>query len=140
MLELTALVVVIILYVIPLNILLYDISEKTALNIIHSGGLLSLASAVFYIFYIILTFILVYYAIKFIVLQNITILESGDISVKAAISKYKRGPKHIDIAANATILFVMLIHLLFFIIDIKVIVLAVLCIIFVYRDFLATKL
>ena len=134
MLELTALVVVIILYVIPLNIPLYDISMQTALVIIQTGGSTILVSAVFYVIYTVLVFTIVYYAIKLLVFQNNTILESGGIRVRNAISKYKHGPKHIDIIANSTILLVMLIHLLLFSFDIKIIVLAVISVTFVYRD------
>lgn len=143
MLELTALSVIILLYIIPLNILFYYISKETVMSILQFENIagvskaseiaMNAAAAFFYILYVGLLFITIYLIYRFIVVKSLYVYLDNELEVRKLILKYQRGQKNIDAVSIIAIVLVLMFHILFRVFDIKIFVLAFLCIAFVFR-------
>jgi hypothetical protein len=144
MLELTAISVVILLYVIPLNIFVYYLSEQTVRGIVQSQSSIvewfrfqnhfGVVSALFYIFYVLLFSIAVYAIIKYVVARNIYTLSHSESNKELFLLKYTNGQKSMNNLASILIILTLVMHILFWILDIKLFVLAFLCLGFIFKS------
>jgi hypothetical protein len=133
-LELTALTLIVILYIIPLNIPLYRLSERTMQAVLRTEETVGHSASLFYTFYTILLFAAIYMIIKYIMLQELDIQGSCDARLKDILSRHKHGQKYINITSNIVIFLSLLLHVLFMVFDIKLLIMGMLCITFVFRD------
>lgn len=151
MLEFTALLIIAFLYVIPLNLLIYHLSNLTVSAILESQSSFmlwvrksealvalvensrGLVSAFFYILYVLLIFIAVYVTIKYIVVKSIYVYSDNEIQEGTFLLRYKQGQRSINGIAIILIGLLLLLHLLFRVFDVKLFVFAFLCLTYIYR-------
>jgi hypothetical protein len=134
MLELTAMAVLFILYIIPLNIPLYNMASMSAEKLLSSQRALPAVAALLYLIYAAIIYAVVYAAVKYIILNDNLIEEDEGRDILSSFMNRNWGIKNMDIAAKLIILFVVLTHLLLMVFDIRIIVMAALCIVFLYKD------
>jgi predicted transglutaminase-like cysteine proteinase len=96
-------------------------------------GSINFAAAAIYILYVAILFIVIYLIFKYIVVKALYVYKDTEIEPGILLSKFNRGQKSIDTAANACIILVLMAHIFFKVFDIKIIVLSALCLIFVFR-------
>ena len=151
MLELTAFILIVMMYIIPLNLFFYILSEETVIGIVNSQSNISsflkripllsnilkgpnkFATALFYILYVALLFIVIYLALKYIVVKFLFTYADIEIDEGAFLLKYSKGQRNINALGSTAMVLVLIIHLLFSVYDVKILVLGFLCIVFIFR-------
>lgn len=152
MLELTALVVILLIYIAPLNLLLYYLSQQTVASIISSENtvILSLkdlplvsyilkvhtdtAAAFVYMLYIGLIFLAFYLIFRFVIIKSLYVYLDKEINLDNILLTYSRGQAKLNVAANIFIVSVLILHLVFNVFDIKIFVLGILSMIFIFKS------
>lgn len=139
MFELTALCVIVLLYIIPLNILLYYLSKQTVISILDfqsttAQSSINVGAAFFYVLYVFLFFILIYLMLRFVVIKSIYVYFGHEINVKGFLSKCKQGQSNINTVSIIAIAAALLLHVFFKAFDIKIFMFGFLCITFIFRN------
>ena len=150
MLEITAFLLILMLYIIPLNLFFYGLSEETAIGILNSQSnfISSLKriplltnileepnkiAAFFYILYVILFFAAIYLTLKYILVKFLYTYVDIEIDESAFLLKYSSGQRNINAIGNIAIVLILIMHFLFSLFDVKILVLSFLCITFIFR-------
>lgn len=152
MIQLVALIVLGILYVIPLNLVLYGFSEKTAQGIVTSNGAVAVAlrripsladgvkshptlsASVLYVLYVAIIFTGIYYLLKLFVFKSLYVFWDNEVEKETFLVKYQYGQRNLNHAANVAMLIVIIVLLCFRKIDVRLLVMAFLCMEFIFRD------
>jgi hypothetical protein len=152
MFELTALVLILLTYVVPLNVFIYSLSLQTVTGIISSQNIILIslknlplssyilkvhtgaAAAFVYILYIGLIFLVLYLLFRFVIIKSIYVYLDKEINLDTLLLTYSRGQGKLNIAANIAIVTVLILHLVFSIFDIKVFVLGILSMVFIFKS------
>jgi hypothetical protein len=152
MFEFTALIVIILVYIIPLNLYIYSLANKTAIGILTSQndfissiaktppfygskeGAINTISVIFYIVFILMIFIVIYLLLKFILLKLLYVYLNSEIEVNTFLLKYSKGQRNINSIANGSIVLILVMHLFLGIFDIKIFVFGILCILYIFKQ------
>ncbi|ERI91955.1 hypothetical protein HMPREF1982_02701 [Clostridiales bacterium oral taxon 876 str. F0540] len=140
MLEVTALLIIGLLYIIPLNLVFYQLSNQTVMSIVNgqktpfiTDGTSGILTAVFYVVYVGILFLCIYLLLKYIVVKSVYVYLDNEIEENKLLAKYTKGQRNINAIGFISIVVVLFIHILAGVFDIKIIVLAFLCLMFVFR-------
>jgi hypothetical protein len=143
MIEFIALFLVILFYVIPLNIVLYNFCEYFSEYLLENYPnppfkfLLYISSdylpSTIYVVSFMLIFLLFYFLLSNVIRKSLFIFKNIDIS-KYNLIKYSKGQKSMNITARILIIVLLLLQWYFDVIDIRIIVLGVLCLVFIFKE------
>jgi hypothetical protein len=143
MAEFTALFLIAIFYVIPLNIVLYNLCERFAEYLLRTipnppfKFLLYISSdyltPTIYVLIFVALFLLFYFLLSNVIIKSLVIFKNININKWSAM-KYFKGQKSINITARIIIILLIALQVFLKVIDIKVIILGVLCLLFVFVE------
>ncbi|QAA33008.1 hypothetical protein [Clostridium manihotivorum] len=149
MIEFIALFLVILFYVIPLNIVLYNICESFSEYLLNNYPnppfkfLLYISSdylpPTIYVVTFIIIFLLLYFLLSSVVRKSLFIFKDIDIS-KYTIIKYSKGQKSMNIIARILIIALLVLQWYVEVINIRIIVLGVLCFVFIFKELKPRKI
>jgi hypothetical protein len=150
MASLTALVLVIILYVFPMNIVIYKTSQQAIDRIMQSQQGIALALKEFpltsymleegyngavaflYVTNVVAIFLLVYVLFRFILERSLYVFLDKEIDIMGVMKKYSYGQRRINAISNLLISLILALHLIFRVFDVRIFVLGILCIMYIY--------
>ncbi|GFP76555.1 hypothetical protein [Clostridium fungisolvens] len=143
MIEIIALFLVIVFYVIPLNLLVYVLCVKFADYLLKTFPnppfkfLLYISSdylpPTIYLVSFVILFLLLYFLLSNVVRKSLFVFKNIDISQWSLI-KYSKGQSSINLAARVLICLSLVVQIFFKVIDIKIMVLGVLCLLFIFKE------
>jgi predicted transglutaminase-like cysteine proteinase len=152
MASITALVLVILLYVAPLNLVIYKASQQALDRILQSQQGIALflkefpltsyileeapntAVAFLYVVNVAAIFLLVYFLLRFILERSLYVFMDKEIDIIVIMKKYSYGQRHINAISNLFISLILTLHLFFRVFDVKIFILGILCIMYVYKE------
>jgi predicted transglutaminase-like cysteine proteinase len=150
MASLTALVLVILLYVFPINIVIYKTSQQAIDRIMQSQQGIALiikefsftsymleegyngTVAFLYVINVVAIFLLVYVLFRFILERSLYVFLDKEIDIMGLMRKYSYGQRHINAISNLLIALILALHLIFRVFDVRILVLGILCIMYIY--------
>ncbi|GFZ30276.1 hypothetical protein CSC2_08020 [Clostridium zeae] len=143
MIEIIALFLVIVFYVIPLNLPVYWLCIKFADYLLETFPnspfkfLLYISSdylppSIYFVSFVLL-FLLLYFLLSNVVRKSLFVFKNIDIS-KWSLIKYSKGQSSINLAARVLIILSLIVQIFFKVIDIKIIVFGMLCLIFIFKE------
>ncbi|MBK1812312.1 hypothetical protein JHL18_16940 [Clostridium sp. YIM B02505] len=149
MIEIIALFLIIVFYVIPLNLAVYGLCIKFADYLLETYPnppfkfLLYISSdylppTIYFVSFVIL-FLLLYFLLTNVVRKSLFVFKNIDISQWSLI-KYSKGQRSINLSARVLIILSLVLQILFKVIDIKIIVLGMLCLIFIFKELRLKKI
>lgn len=143
MIEFTALLLIILFYVIPLNIVLYNFCEKFSEYLLRAipnppfKFLLYISSdylpPTIYVLVFAALFLLLYFLLSNVVVKSLIVFKNIDIN-KWSPNKYFKGQKSINITVGGIIILLIALQVFLKVIDVKVIILGVLCLLFIFKE------
>ncbi|GKU24180.1 hypothetical protein [Clostridium folliculivorans] len=149
MIEIIALFLIVVFYVIPLNLPVYWLCIKFADFLLETFPnppfkfLLYISSdylppTIYFVGFVIL-FLLLYYLLSNVIRKSLFVFKNIDIS-KWSLIKYSKGQRSINLAARVLIVLSLVLQIFFKVIDIKIIVLSVLCLLFIFKELKPKKI
>lgn len=149
MIEIIALFLIIVFYVIPLNLPVYGLCVNFADYLLKTFPnppfkfLLYISSdylppTIYFISFVVL-FLLLYFLLSNVVRKSLFVFKNIDIS-KWSLIKYSKGQRSINLSARILIILSLVLQVFFKVIDIKIIVLGILCLIFIFKELKPKKI
>lgn len=149
MIEIIALFLIVVFYVIPLNLPVYALCVKFADYLLETYPnppfkfLLYISSdylpPTIYLVSFVLLFLLLYFLLSNVVRKSLFVFKNIDISQWSLI-KYSKGQRTINLSARVLIILSLAAQIFFKVIDIKIIVMGVLCLLFIFKELKPKKI